>query len=419
MLKCLQVPENSPKIRNINGVRVCFEEEFRIGEGADGTSVYIGLSEDGYERAVKRLLKNVSGKLGLQEKKILNTLNAVDSKCILRYWFYDQESDPTFSYLILDLCEETLEQYVKDQSQEKLVKNAAFIIRQILDALDDLHRKPEPVLHRDLKPSNIMRSVNDKWLLADFGLSRILHEGQTSHQSVEKGTKFWRAVESYPTMAKGDSDSKVRFKKRSDIQAAGMVAYHVLTKGEHAFGPERDRLANLLDGKPVGLNSLKDPVAKELISWMLEHKPEDRPYAHEALQHPYLLPPDKQFELLKCVGNEQEIKNTKTSSDVAKKINADPLLPNSGWISCIDINVLRHVCGSHLYPNQWAQCLRFIRNTSVHWNDTVKPAAVQNVVGEPQDYFLKLFPTLPAVVHRIIRNDRDWKGKGTLKKFFG
>ena len=386
MLKCLQVPENSPKIRNINGVRVCFEEEFRIGEGADGTSVYIGLSEDGYERAVKRLLKNVSGKLGLQEKKILNTLNAVDSKCILRYWFYDQESDPTFSYLILDLCEETLEQYVKDQSQEKLVKNAAFIIRQILDALDDL---------------------------------RMLPEGQSTHQSVEKGTKFWRAVESYPTMAKGDSDSKVRFKKRSDIQAAGMVAYHVLTKGEHAFGPERDRLANLLDGKPVGLNSLKDPVAKELISWMLGHKPEDRPYAHEALQHPYLLPPDKQFELLKCVGNEQEIKNTKTSSDVAKKINADPLLPNSGWISCIDINVLRHVCGSHLYPNQWAQSLRFIRNTSVHWNDTVKPAAVQNVVGEPQDYFLKLFPTLPAAVHRIIRNDRDWKGKGTLKKFFG
>ena len=143
-----------------------------------------------------------------------------------------------------------------------MVKNAPFIIRQMLDALDDLHRKPEPVLHRDLKPSNIMRSVNDKWLLADFGLSRMLHEGQTSHQSVEKGRKFWRAVESYPTKAKGDSDSKVRFKKRSDIQAAGMVAYHVLMKGEHAFGPERNCLANLLDGNPVGLNNLNDPAAK-------------------------------------------------------------------------------------------------------------------------------------------------------------
>ena len=367
---------------------------------------------------MKRLLKCVSGKLGLQEKKSLNSLNAVDSKFILRYWFYDQESDQAFAYLILDLCEETLEQYVKDQSREKLVKNAPFIIRQILDALDDLHRKLQPVLHRDLKPSNIMRSVNDKWLLADFGLSRILPEGQTTHQSVEKGTKFWRAVETYSTEPKEDSDSQVRLKKRSDIQAAGMVAYHVLTKGEHAFGPERNCLANLLDGNSVGLNSLKDPVAKELISWMLEHQPEDRPYAHEALQHPYLLPPDKQFELLKCVGNEKDIKDTKTSCDVAKKINADPLLPKSSRISCIDTNVFQHVCGSHPYPNQWTQCLRFIRNTSIHWNDDVKPAAVQNVVGEPQDYFLKLFPILPVVVHRIIRNDRDWKGKETLNKFF-
>ena len=136
------------------------------------------------------------------------------------------------------------------------------------------------------------------------------------------------------------------------------------------------------------------------------------------MQHPYLLPPDEQFELLKCVGNELEINDTKASIDVAKKINADPLLAKRGLISCIDINVLRHVCGSHSYPNRWAQYIRFIRNTAVHWNDKDKPAAVQNVVGEPQDYFLKLFPILPVVVHRIIRNDRDWKGKETLNKFF-
>ena len=101
------------------------------------------------------------------------------------------------------------------------------------------------------------------------------------------------------------------------------------------------------------------------------------------------------------------------------KINANPLLPKSGWISSIDSNLVQHVCKPHPYPDQWAQCLRFIRNTSIHWNDNGKPpAAVQNAVGDPREYFLKLFPTLPAVVHRIIRNDPDWKAKETLKKFF-
>ena len=214
----LQHAENSRKIKKINGVRVCCEDEFKIGQGADGTSVYIGLSEDGYERAVKRLVKNVSGQLGLHEQNVLNTLNAVDSRYIVRYWFYDEDSDDGFAYLMLDLCEETLEHYVKNQRQEKLDENAVAIIRQILEALNDLHRKPTPVLHRDLKPSNILRNVHDKWLMADFGLSRTLSEEQTTHQSEERGTKFWRAVESYP-IENGDHNcsNKVWFEKKSDI----------------------------------------------------------------------------------------------------------------------------------------------------------------------------------------------------------
>ncbi len=41
-----------------------------------------------------------------------------------------------------------------------------------------------------------------------------------------------------------------------------MVAFYVVTKGKHPFGEEPDRLRNLLDGKPVGLDNLKDTPAK-------------------------------------------------------------------------------------------------------------------------------------------------------------
>jgi serine/threonine protein kinase len=35
-------------------------------------------------------------------------------------------------------------------------------------------------LHRDLKPSNILRDVDGKWMLADFGISWILTPDEKS-----------------------------------------------------------------------------------------------------------------------------------------------------------------------------------------------------------------------------------------------
>ena len=91
------------------------------------------------------------------------------------------------------------------------------IIQPILQGLADLHRSPTPVLHRDIKPSNILRNVNGDWLLADFGISRILKEGATTLVSEQRGTQFWRAVETYRSDGKS-GDLTAHYKKESDIQ---------------------------------------------------------------------------------------------------------------------------------------------------------------------------------------------------------
>ena len=217
-IKLLQYGKDRPEeIKNVNGVRVCCSKEFLIGEGTNGTQVYVGLGNDGYERAVKRLPRDACTGVAEQEKKLLNKLNA-KSNYLVNYWFLDEQSDKDYLFLILDLCEETLANFVAGNSSKDLVTIAPDIILQVLKGLADLHRHPEPVLHRDLKPSNILRDVDGNWLLADFGISRILTAGATTHPSELRRTDDWRAVESSYYSNCMTDDSKVRYKKESDIQ---------------------------------------------------------------------------------------------------------------------------------------------------------------------------------------------------------
>ena len=206
----------SKRIQEINNVRVCFSEEFLVGKGCDGTRVYVGLSRDGFERAVKRIQRDTLHSAE-QEKKILNERNALESNHVVKYRYLDDYSNDDFVYLIMDLYEENLKQYVERSSSDDWSQVTRDVIRQILRGLADLHCQPKCILHRDLKPSNILRNVHNKWLLADFDISRILTQDESTHLSKERGTKYWKAVESC-SFKDRSNDAEVPYKRESDIQ---------------------------------------------------------------------------------------------------------------------------------------------------------------------------------------------------------
>ena len=216
---CEYGKQHPDMIMEVSGVRVCCMTEFLIGMGNDGTRVYIGLGKDGYEKAVKRLPKDSCADIAEQEQQVLNEINSTESKHVVNYWFFDDHCDNNYSFLILDLCEETLKDFVKRSSLHDCLAIAPNVIQHVLKGLADLHRGPKPILHRDLKPSNILQDVHGKWLLADFGISRFLMGGFGTHRSNQAGTDDWKAVESYSKNVVND-DGKVRYKKESDIQVS-------------------------------------------------------------------------------------------------------------------------------------------------------------------------------------------------------
>ena len=285
----LKLLKSKSDLDRIGPVRTSFSgNHFMIGEGCFGTCVFLGIDDDDNPVAVKRILTQTAARLESVENevKLLDQLKLKRSEHIVTYRHF--LTVQPFSYIILDLCEVTLADYVQANNKGYLERRGPTIIKQILTGLHALHSGEIRILHMDLKPENILVDNKGHMRLADFGLSRILGKNQTTLLTGSKGTPGWMAVESLPRQ--DQSGKKARFKRKSDIQVAGMISFYVLTNGGHPFGDINHRTGNIKDGKPVDLEKLTNSLARKFVSWLIEHDSKKRPYAEEALGHSYLQP---------------------------------------------------------------------------------------------------------------------------------
>lgn len=102
----------------IGQARICFEKDFILSKGCKVTCVYIGLWEDGTEIAVKRML-NCSVKQSAENEKTFHELPKMkDAKNVLKYRYFGKDKD--FSYLVLDLCDMALKEFVESKSLDFL-----------------------------------------------------------------------------------------------------------------------------------------------------------------------------------------------------------------------------------------------------------------------------------------------------------
>ncbi|XP_028395456.1 uncharacterized protein LOC114519511 [Dendronephthya gigantea] len=151
------------------------KSQFKIGAGGF-SCVYVGLMKDGSEVAVKKIFVISEDETVENEKEIMSLIETSSSPFTVNYRHFHR--DDTFMYLIVDLCEETLRELVHACSIEHLQEHGPRMIREILSGLEFLHGKG--ILHRDLKPSNVLVDIEGRMKFADFGISRVLNEDETT-----------------------------------------------------------------------------------------------------------------------------------------------------------------------------------------------------------------------------------------------
>ncbi|XP_028415832.1 probable serine/threonine-protein kinase ireA [Dendronephthya gigantea] len=266
--------------------RFSAQKSFTLGCGSSGTFVYVGILQDGSEVAIKRMLIQACEDTAENERDILSLINTKKSPFIVSYRHFLM--DNTFMYLILDLCEKTLDKYVCSLSTDHLQRHGRKMIKDIFAGLAFLHG--EGILHRDLKPKNVLVDVGGCMKLADFGISRVLNEEETTFHTDAKGTTGWMPAEVIKHLNEQlKCPSKGWYKKKSDVQVAGMLSFFILSKGEHPFGTTGyEQMTNIVNGNPVNLRMLAERDARRFVSWLIQHNLDARPNADDALKHDFL-----------------------------------------------------------------------------------------------------------------------------------
>jgi serine/threonine-protein kinase len=138
----------------------------------------------------------------------------------------DQGSDQGLVFLVMELVRgRTLRDLL--QARGRLTVAEAFaVLEPTLAGLTAAHRAG--IVHRDIKPENVLIGIDGVVKVADFGLARaVVGTGQTSQTGgVLIGTVAYLSPEQ---LERGRADA------RSDIYAAGIVLYEMLT-GHPPFG---------------------------------------------------------------------------------------------------------------------------------------------------------------------------------------
>ena len=151
---------------------------------------------------------------------------------------YDQDEDDGVAFLAMEYIEgHTLRDTIASQAPLGAAKALAYI-EPILSAMTAAHAIG--IVHRDIKPENVLittgaASISQRVKVADFGLARVMNNNSNDATTGNLvGTVSYLAPELVTESRSGP---------RSDVYAAGVVLYELLTGRKPHSGPSPVEIA--------------------------------------------------------------------------------------------------------------------------------------------------------------------------------
>ncbi|KAM3916334.1 serine/threonine-protein kinase/endoribonuclease IRE2 [Leptodactylus fuscus] len=381
--------------------KISFSSKDVLGRGAGGTFVFRGRF-DGRSVAVKRILPD---SFILADREVQLLRESDEHPNVIRY--YCTESDRLFYYIALELCAATLQEYVENPSFPRAGLDHVTLLHQAMSGLAHLHSLN--IVHRDLKPCNILISLpnahgTQRAVISDFGLCKKLGVGRNSFslRSGIPGTEGWIAPE---VLRDGRTQNPTA---AVDIFSAGCVFYYVLASGQHPYGDNLRRQANILNGS-YNLLQLQEEtydnvVARDLIEGMISGDPKLRPSAPRVLRHPFFWAHEKQLQFFQDVSDRIEKEPQESPLIVSLETEARSVV-RVNWRLHISVPLQTDLRKFRSYRgNSVRDLLRAMRNKKHHYHEL--PFEVQETLGSVPDdfvaYFTSRFPRLLLHTHQAL-----------------
>ncbi len=201
---------------------------------------------------------------------------------------YDEDGTP---FLVME--------YLRGESLADLLeremtvepKRLCFIMGQVLDALEAVHRKQ--IIHRDLKPDNVFltarNGIADFIKILDFGVSKIRTAQRDALDLTQTGVMVGTPYYMSPEQAKGHR----HLDHRIDIYAVGVMMYEALS-GRMPFDGNNYHalLHKITSANPMPLSSVAPNVPPELSAVVHKAISRDREQRFDSATHMFeaLLP---------------------------------------------------------------------------------------------------------------------------------
>ncbi|KAM7394525.1 hypothetical protein PAMP_021322 [Pampus punctatissimus] len=380
--------------------KISFTSSDVLGHGTAGTFVFRG-QFDGRHVAVKRILPEC---FEVAEREVQLLRESDTHPNVIRY--FCTERDRLFTYIAIELCAATLQQYVEDPSCFPKL-SPIMLLEQTMCGLSHLHSLN--IVHRDLKPRNILLSGPSalgrvRALISDFGLCKKIPDGRSSFslRSGIPGTEGWIAPEVLRDTPGNKPTAAV------DVFSAGCVFYYVVSRGQHPFGDALRRQVNILSGEYSLAHFMDDMhddvIAQDLIEQMINAEAESRPSTACVLKHPFFWSPEKQLLFFQDVSDRIE-KEPADSPIVVKLETAGRAVVRTNWRMHISVPLQTDLRRFRTYKgNSVRDLLRAMRNKKHHYHEL--PPEVQQTLGELPEgfisYFTSRFPRLLMHTHAAL-----------------